>query len=86
MDSEAFDELCDVVGAGVFQFTNTGAQRLSMKSKPTDIIDISAITSIYRPGPLSAKVDRLYTKAKNNKDSVNYLHPLIEEETRETLK
>ena len=37
---------------GVFQFTNAGAQRLARRAKPSDIIDISAITSIYRPGPL----------------------------------
>jgi len=69
--------------AGVFQFTNTGAQRLSMKSKPTDIIDISAITSIYRPGPLSANVDKLYVKAKKNNDAY-YHNDIIEEITKET--
>ena len=69
--------------AGVFQFTNTGAQRLSMKSKPTDIIDISAITSIYRPGPLSANVDRLYVKAKRDNDTY-YHNDIIEEVTKET--
>ena len=69
--------------AGVFQFTNTGAQRLSMKSRPTDIIDISAITSIYRPGPLSANVDKLYVKAKKNNDAY-YHNDIIEEITKET--
>jgi len=69
--------------AGVFQFTNTGAQRLSMKSKPTDIIDISAITSIYRPGPLSAGVDKLYVKAKKSGDTF-YHNDIIEEVTKET--
>ena len=70
---------------GTFQFTQAGVQNFCKRAKPTCLDELSAITSIYRPGPLSAKVDRLYTKAKNNKDSVNYLHPLIEEETRETF-
>ena len=69
--------------AGVFQFTNTGAQKLSIKSKPTDIIDISAITSIYRPGPLSAGVDKLYVKAKRSGDTF-YHNDIIEEVTKET--
>lgn len=52
--------------AGVFQFTEKGAQGFCRKAKPTSIIDISAITSIYRPGPLSAKVHDLYVNAKNS--------------------
>jgi len=69
--------------AGIFQFTNSGAQRLSINSKPNDIIDISAITSIYRPGPLGAGVDKAYIKAKKNK-SANYLIDAVEEVTKET--
>ena len=68
---------------GVFQFTNAGAQRLARKVKPKDIIDISAITSIYRPGPLSAGVDKSYVKAKKNQDTT-YLHDVVEEVTKET--
>ena len=69
--------------AGIFQFTNSGMQRLSTNSKPNDIIDISAITSIYRPGPLGAGVDKAYIKAKKN-ESANYLIDAVEEVTKET--
>ena len=69
---------------GVFQFTNAGAQRLARKVKPKDIIDISAITSIYRPGPLSAGVDKSYVKAKKEQGSVTYLNDVVEEVTKET--
>ena len=69
---------------GVFQFTNGGAQRLAMKAKPNNIIDISAITSIYRPGPLSANVDKSYVKAKNNPQDIQYAHDLVKEVTAET--
>jgi len=70
--------------AGVFQFTEKGAQGFCKKAKPESIIDISAITSIYRPGPLSAKVHEHYVKAKRNPMSVKYLHPLVKEVTKET--
>ena len=40
--------------AGIFQFTEKGAQTFATKAQPKSIIDIAAITSIYRPGPLSA--------------------------------
>ena len=69
---------------GVFQFTNNGAQRFCKRAKPENIIDISAITSIYRPGPLSANVDKSYVKAKNNPQDIQYVHDLVKEVTEET--
>lgn len=54
--------------AGIFQLTSTGAQRLFKNAKPTNIIDIATLTSIYRPGPLAANVDKLYLEAKHGKD------------------
>jgi len=69
---------------GIFQFTEGGAQTFCKKAKPTSIIDISAVTSIYRPGPLSAKVHVHYAKAKKNPKTVEYLHPLVKEVTKET--
>jgi len=63
--------------AGIFQLTQTGAQRLFTKAKPRSIIDIATLTSIYRPGPLAANVDKLYIDAKNNPDKIDYQHPLI---------
>jgi len=70
--------------AGVFQFTEKGAQGFCQKALPTSIIDISAITSIYRPGPLSANVHELYVAAKNDPDAISYGHELIREVTEET--
>ncbi len=70
--------------AGVFQFTEKGAQDFCRRAKPESIIDIAAITSIYRPGPLSANVDKLYVKAKNNPDEIEYAHSIVEEVTKET--
>lgn len=49
-----------------FQFTGQGAQRFIKKFKPVNLRDIAIATSIYRPGPLAAKVDALYLKAKEN--------------------
>jgi len=71
--------------AGVFQLTSGGAQRLFKRAKPKSIVDIATLTSIYRPGPLHAKVDKLYVKAKNNPDTIDYGHPLIKEVLEETF-
>jgi len=70
--------------AGVFQFTEGGAQAFCKRAQPTSLIDIAAITSIFRPGPLSAKVDRDYVEAKQNPQYVKYIHPIVQEVTEET--
>jgi DNA polymerase-3 subunit alpha len=70
--------------AGIFQFTERGAQSFVKRSKPRSITDIAAVTSIFRPGPLGAKVDKTYIKAKRNPEEVVYEHPLIEECLKDT--
>lgn len=54
--------------AGIFQLTSQGAQRLFKKAQPNAIIDIATLTSIYRPGPLAANVDKLYIGARNGEE------------------
>ncbi len=70
--------------AGIFQFTEGGAQDFCKKAKPKSIIDIAAITSIYRPGPLSAKVDKMYVKAMRKPEEVEYVNDIVKEVTEET--
>ena len=70
--------------AGVFQFTEAPVQEFCKKVKPKNIIDVSAITSIYRPGPLGADVDKLYIAAVEDPDSIKYVHPIIKEVTKQT--
>jgi len=69
---------------GIFQFTEGGAQRFASKVKPTSIIDLAALTSIYRPGPLSAGVDKAYAKAVEEPQYVKYLNKDVERVTKET--
>jgi len=71
--------------AGIFQFTEKGAQGFCKRAKPTSIIDLAAVTSIYRPGPLSAKVHDLYMAAKEDPVNIKYIHPAVEEVTNETF-
>ena len=70
--------------AGIFQFTESGAQNFCQMAKPRSIVDISAITSIFRPGPLSAKVDRNYVFAKEHPNDVPYANKIHKEITEET--
>jgi len=70
--------------AGIFQFTEGGAQNFCKQAKPKNIIDISAITSIYRPGPLGADVDKRYVKAKENPREIFYANKQVKNVTQET--
>ena len=70
--------------AGIFQFTETGAQTFCKNAKPDNIIDLAAITSIYRPGPLSANVDKKFIGAKENPEDVDYVNSIVREVTEET--
>ena len=71
--------------AGIFQFTENGAQQFCVRAKPNNIIDVSAITSIFRPGPLSAGVDGDYVEAKGHPQRISYLSEEAREITEETF-
>ena len=70
--------------AGVFQFTEGPAQQFCRRAQPNSLIDISAITSIFRPGPLAAGVHDQYVAAKKNPADVYYLNDMIKEITEES--
>ena len=70
--------------AGVFQFTETGAQRFCQQVKPTNLIDLAAITSIYRPGPLGAGVHNNYVEARQNPQRLKFLNEDHQSITQET--
>lgn len=69
-------------GIVVHNCTGQGAQRLFMKAKPKSIIDIAALTSIYRPGPLAADVDKLWMQHEH--EPYDWGHPLINETLKKT--
>ncbi|MAF24502.1 hypothetical protein CL634_02860 [bacterium] len=70
--------------AGIFQFTEEKAQQFCQRAKPQNLIDISAITSIYRPGPLAANVHEQYIDAKNNPEDVYYLNDIVKNVTEKS--
>ena len=70
--------------AGIFQFTEAGAQSFCKNAKPDNITDLAAITSIYRPGPLSAGVDKMFIGAKQEPDEVDYQNQTVRDVTEET--
>lgn len=84
-DQEVYENIYhDGNYAGVFQCTQRDTQRFFSEAKPKNIVDIAALTSIYRPGPMGANVHKKYVEAKKNPSKVTYRHPLIKEVLEET--
>jgi DNA polymerase-3 subunit alpha len=70
--------------AGIFQFTEQGSQKFCKRVKPRNIIDISAVTSIFRPGPLAANVHDDFMEAREHPQRISYLTDEVREITEET--
>lgn len=66
--------------AGVFQFEGEGITDAIRKIKPSSFADITAITSLYRPGPMANIPE--FAKRKHGESPVEYLLP----ETKEVLE
>jgi DNA polymerase III subunit alpha len=65
--------------AGVFQMTGKGIRRLAQRIRPDSFEDVSAIVSLYRPGPLGSRMDKLYADNKRDKNAIAYDHQVLEE-------
>ena len=56
----------------VFQLESDMFKSMLKNMKPTSFDDISVATSIGRPGPLSAGLDKQYIACKNGKSTIEY--------------
>jgi len=61
---------------GVFQLESGGMKRYLKQLKPTELEDIIAMVSLYRPGPMEFIPD--FIAGKQGKKKINYLHPKLE--------
>ncbi|MDR0655355.1 MAG: DNA polymerase III subunit alpha [Treponema sp.] len=81
-DKKTFRMLGEGKSAGVFQFDREGMQNTLKKIKPTSIGDLTAITSLYRPGPMKF-IDQ-FADSKNGRQTIEYPHPSLEALLKET--
>lgn len=67
---------------GIFQFESEGMREALRLIQPTTFEDLFAINALYRPGPMDNIP--LYSRRKNGKEQVTYLHPQLESVLKET--
>ncbi|MDP3729787.1 MAG: DNA polymerase III subunit alpha [bacterium] len=75
-DKKVFELLQAADTTGVFQLESSGMRRYLKEMKPTELEDIIAMVSLYRPGPM--ELIPSYIKRKFGKERITYLHPKLE--------
>ncbi|MBM3421753.1 MAG: DNA polymerase III subunit alpha [Chlorobi bacterium] len=76
--------------AGIFQFESSGMQSYMTRLQPTQIGDIIAMSALYRPGALNARIDEhrnavdLFVDRKHGREALDYMHPMLEWILKET--
>ena len=74
-DDQAFALLQKGDTTGVFQLESGGMRRYLKQLKPTVFGDITAMVSLYRPGPMEWIPS--YIKRKHGKEKVKYIHDAL---------
>jgi DNA polymerase-3 subunit alpha len=81
-DAKVYEMLCRGDSDGVFQLESDGMRRLLVQLRPDRFEQIMALIALWRPGPM----DQIpaYIERANDPSKVAYLHPALEDLTRET--
>jgi DNA polymerase III subunit alpha len=70
---------------GVFQFDGGPMRALLRLMKPDNFEDISAVSALYRPGPMGANSHTNYALRKNGIQEIVPIHPELEEPLKDVL-
>ncbi|HSX19257.1 MAG TPA: DNA polymerase III subunit alpha [Candidatus Saccharimonadales bacterium] len=76
-DKKAFALLAKGETMGLFQLGGTGMTRYLKELKPTNIFDIMAMISLFRPGPMNSIPE--FIERKHNSKKIHYYDPRMEE-------
>ena len=70
---------------GIFQLDGAGMRVLLKQMKPTEFEDISAVSALYRPGPMGMNSHTNYALRKNGLQKIEAIHPELAEPFQEIL-
>lgn len=83
-DKVTYQMLARADVSGVFQLESSGMRDLLRKLKPGNLSDITALISLYRPGPMGSGMLDEFVARKNDPSKVKYDHPLMKPILEET--
>ncbi len=81
-DKKAYAILADGLSQGVFQLESAGMRDVLRQIKPDSIEELTAIISLYRPGPMRNIPD--YIERKHGRKEITYPHPSLKSILTET--
>ena len=84
-DPTTYELLCRGDTLGVFQFDGGPMRSLLRLMKPDNFEDISAVSALYRPGPMGMNSHTNYALRKNGQQEITPIHPELEEPLKEVL-
>ncbi|MBH5334376.1 DNA polymerase III subunit alpha [Streptomyces pactum] len=84
-DPKTYELLCRGDTLGVFQFDGGPMRALLRMMKPDNFEDISAVSALYRPGPMGMNSHINYALRKNGQQEITPIHPELEEPLKEVL-
>ena len=71
--------------SGVFQFESNGMRDMLRRYKPDKIEDLTALTALFRPGPIQGGMTDDFIERKWGRRKVEYMLPQMEPVLKETL-
>ena len=77
-DRATFEYISSGRTAGIFQLESGGMQRLIHAIQPSEFNDLVALLALFRPGPLSNNMDKMYID-NQNRDDYDIPHPDLKE-------
>ncbi|GAA2414950.1 DNA polymerase III subunit alpha [Streptomyces glaucosporus] len=84
-DPKTFELLQRGETLGVFQFDGGPMRSLLRMMKPDNFEDISAVSALYRPGPMGMNSHINYALRKNGQQEITPIHPELEEPLKDIL-
>jgi DNA polymerase-3 subunit alpha len=70
---------------GVFQLDGGGMRALLRSMLPDQFADITAVSALYRPGPMGADSHNKYAHRKNGREPILPIHPALADALEEVL-
>ncbi|MEV0227844.1 DNA polymerase III subunit alpha, partial [Streptomyces sp. NPDC050704] len=84
-DTPTFELLGRGDTVGVFQFESSAMRSLFRLMKPDRFEDITAVTALYRPGPMAMNSHTNYALRKTGQQEITPIHPELEEPLKDVL-
>lgn len=81
-DKGAFELLSKGATMGLFQLGGAGMTRYLKELKPTNVFDIMAMISLFRPGPMNSIPE--FIERKHNSQKISYFDPRMKDYLKES--